>query len=103
MQSPGFIKIMKVFFDPEFYRQYKKLNVRIQHKIDQRLRIFRKNPMDPKLNNHLLHEPYQDYRSIDITVDYRAHYKELNMREEVIAYFVLLGTHAELYKKPLTD
>ncbi len=94
---------MKVFFDPEFYRQYKKANVRIQHRVDQRLRLFRKNPMDPKLNNHLLRESYQDYRSIDITVDYRAHYKELSREEEVVAYFVVLGTHNELYKKPLTD
>ena len=99
MQSPGFTKIMKIFFDPNFYRQYKKVNVRIQHNVDEQISIFRQNLQDPQLNNHLLHEPYQGYRSIDITNDYRAVYKEITESEDPVAYFVTLGTHKELFDK----
>ena len=88
---------MKVYFDAEFYRQYKKIDVRIQKSIDERIRIFRKNPNDLELNNHPLHEPYQGYKSIDITSDYRALYEEVTIGEDTIAYFTTLGTHDELY------
>ena len=90
---------MKVRFSPNFYRQYKKADVRIQNSIDEKLRIFRKNPIDLELKNHTLQEPYQDRRSIDITNDYRAHYREIKEGMETVAYFVSLGTHEELYRK----
>ena len=98
MQLPGSTKIMKVYFDAEFYRQYKRVDVRIQKSVDEQIRIFRKNPMDPQLNNHSL-QPYQGYRSIDITADYRALYEEVTIGEDTIAYFETLGTHEELYEK----
>ena len=88
---------MKVIFDPDFYRKYKKLDVRIQNSIDGSIRIYRKNPNDLQLNNHLLHEPYQGYRSIDITAEYRALYEEMTVGEDTITYFVIFGTHDELY------
>ncbi len=94
---------MRARFSPKFYRQYKKVNVRIRNSVDECISIFRNNPMDPALNNHSLREPYQNYRSVDITSDYRAHYKEVNVGKDTIAYFVALGTHDEFYKKPLTD
>jgi len=36
-------------------------------------------------------------RSIDVTADYRAIYKEVREGKEFNAYFVALGTHEELY------
>lgn len=90
---------MKVYFDAEFYRRYKKVDVRIQKSVDERIRIFRKNPIDPQLNNHPLHEPYQGYRSIDITADYRAIYEEFQEDDEEIVYFTTIGTHEELYQR----
>ncbi len=99
MRLHGSTKIMKVYFDAEFYRRYKKADVRIQKSVDERIRIFRKNPMDPQLNNHPLRKPYQGYRSIDLTADYRAIYKERPQEKEIIAYFTGLGNHKQLYKK----
>ncbi len=90
---------MKIRFSPNFYSQYKKADVRIQHSTDKKLRIFRKNPSDLELNNHALREPYQDRRSIDITNDYRAHYKEIKQKNQEVIYFISLGTHDELYGK----
>lgn len=69
------------------------------YSVDQRIELFTKNPNDFELNNHLLHVPYQKLRSIDITVDWRALYQELTIGEDIIAYFVELGTHDQLYRE----
>ena len=90
---------MKIDFSPNFYRQYKKANVKIRKSVDKKIAIFIKNPYDSSLNNHLLHEPYQEYRSIDITADYRALYEEVHLGTEELAYFVRIGTHDQLYGK----
>ncbi|MBI2616586.1 hypothetical protein HYW55_00455 [Candidatus Gottesmanbacteria bacterium] len=88
---------MNVAFDPEFYEKLKKVDVRIRILVRERIKLFSKNPYDPQLNNHLLHREYSSQRSINITSDYRAIYKEIWVGDEVVAYFVLLGTHEELY------
>ena len=55
--------------------------------------------VDLKLNSHSLREPYQGLLSIDITADWRALYKLKQEKDDSIAYFVILGTHNELYGK----
>lgn len=90
---------MKVRYSPHFYKQYKRVNIRIRNSIDQKIALFIKNPKDFQLNNHSLREPYQDLKSIDITADWRALYQELVIEEDIVAYFVELGTHDQLYGK----
>lgn len=90
---------MKVRFSPQFFRKYKKADVRIRNRVDERIEKFLKDPYDLQLDNHALKKEWKGYRSIDITSDYRAIYKETQMEEEIVAYFVALGTHDELYRK----
>ncbi len=91
---------MKVKFSQEFYRIYKKkIDVRIRKSVNEQLEIFRENPFYDVLDNHELQDKWVGYRSIDITNDYRAVYEEIMEREDIVAYFVTLGTHKELYKK----
>ena len=92
---------MKIKFSKEFLKQYKKADIRIRQRVDEKLLIFEKNPMDISLKNHPLHGIYLGDRSIDITSDWRAIYKELPEVEktESIAYFTTLGTHNQLYRK----
>lgn len=90
---------MKVRYSPYFYKRYQKVDVRIRNSIDQKIALFTKNPNDPELNNHSLREPYKGLRSIDVTVDWRALYQELVIEEDIVAYFVALGTHDQLYGK----
>ncbi len=90
---------MNVKYSPSLLNRLKEHDVRIRKSFKEKITIFSKNPNDPKLNNHSLREPYQDRRSIDITNDYRAHYKEIKEGTETVAYFVSLGTHEELYGK----
>jgi len=49
------------------------------------------------LNNHSLTREYANFRSIDITNDYRTLYTEKGEGDEIVAYFEEIGTHKELY------
>ncbi len=90
---------MKVRYSPYFYKQYKRVDVRIRNSFDQKVALFIQNPNDLELNNHLLREPYTGLKSIDITADWWAFYQELVISGDVVAYFVELGTHDQLYRK----
>ncbi|MBU2632729.1 type II toxin-antitoxin system YafQ family toxin [Patescibacteria group bacterium] len=88
---------MIVSFTDQFRKQYKKANVRIRNRFDIVLKKFINNPMDHELRNHPLHEKLEGFRSVDVTSDWRAIYKEEN-QDEIVFYFVALGTHSQLYK-----
>ncbi len=88
---------MKVQYDLDFIKELKKLDVRIRKSFKERIALFSKNLYNKLLNNHALGDPYGGFRSIDITADYRAVYEEVKEEDEIIMYFVILGTHKELY------
>ena len=96
---------MNVKYSPRFLKTLKKLNVRIRKNFREKLILFAKNPVDPNLNNHQLKRDYADLRSIDVTADWRAIYKEIWEidQEEPTAYFVKIGTHDQLYARKLTS
>ena len=86
---------MKCIFRPSFSKNYEKLASKVKDQFKIRRDIFLKNPFHPILNNHPLHGEYSDFRSINITGDYRVIYF---MKDE-IAIFIRIGTHSELFKK----
>ncbi len=88
---------MRAQASKQLLEKLKKLNVRIRNSFFEKIKIFEENYQNPILNNHALKREYQGYRSINITADYRALYKEITEGDQTIAYFVLLGTHEELY------
>jgi|SRR5882672_1975559 len=95
---------MRVQYSPDFYTQYKKVNMRIRNAVDKKIKAFKEDAFNLELNNHELHDEYEKYNSIDITNDYRALYEEIiTGKEPPIAYFVLLGTHKKLYKQKEGD
>lgn len=89
---------MNVVYDPEFFKKLKKVDVRIRKSVKERILLFSNDPMNPQLDNHLLKREWEGYRSIDITAKYRAIYKEVQIVSVIVAYFVALGTHKELYQ-----
>lgn len=89
---------MKVVYDPTFFKKLKKVDVRIRKHVEERILLFSKDPNNPQLNNHALRKKYQGYRNINITSDWRAIYREAQIGEDVVAYFVALGIHNELYE-----
>jgi len=88
---------MRIRYHPDFIKKLKKSDVRLRKSFINKITIFEKNPTDPILNNHALKRTYLGHRSIDITNDWRAIYKESHVRNETTAYFIIVGTHKELY------
>jgi len=85
---------MKIRFHRRFQKAFKKLSPKIQDKFYDRLAIFVENPFHPVLNNHSVDAAYPNWRSINITGDYRALYE---IQSDGAAIFMKIGTHAELY------
>lgn len=88
---------MKIVYDRAFFDKLKKVDVRIRKRVKRQMLIFSKNPNDPSLHNHALRDEWKGYRSINITNDVRALYKEVQIGQNNLAYFVTVGTHKELY------
>jgi mRNA interferase YafQ len=84
---------MKISYSKNFIKQSKKLSPDIRAKLVQRVTQFSHNPLDSQLRDHPLKGKYKQYRSIDVTGDYRALY--LLQGDEVI--FDVVGTHSQLY------
>ena len=85
---------MNVSYERKFKKQYLKADKKIQAEFDKKVKQFKKHPFHPQLKNHLLPGQYKNYRSINITGDWRAIYKE----EKDATVFLFLGTHSQLYK-----
>lgn len=86
---------MQIVFHSGFKKKYKKLKSGEQKKVQQRLRLFEKNPENPVLNNHELKGAYSGYYSINITGDLRVLYQLI--RKDV-AFFITVDTHSNLYE-----
>jgi addiction module RelE/StbE family toxin len=85
----------RVDFSPIFNRQVQKAPLHVKLALRSAIATFLENPHDVSLRNHTLGKEHAGKRSIDITDDWRALYRE--ERERII--FVELGTHAQLYKR----
>lgn len=86
---------MKLEYSRAFVKQLKKAPGKIQKAVRQRLEIFLFDKYNPILNNHALEGKYRNFRSINISGDWRAVYRETGVGT---VYFETLGTHRQLYK-----
>jgi addiction module RelE/StbE family toxin len=85
---------MRVVFHKNFDKSYKKCSKKVQTQFQKRLKLLLENPYHPLLENHALHEEWKDFRSINITGDYRALYYYLN---DNTIEFIIIDTHSNLY------
>jgi len=88
---------MKIIRKKSFIKSFKKLPKKIQLKTLEKFEIFSKNPFAPELNNHKLKWNYNWFRSINITWDYRAIFRELSDWSYEFIEFVDIWTHSFLY------
>ncbi|MBI2356193.1 MAG: type II toxin-antitoxin system RelE/ParE family toxin [Candidatus Doudnabacteria bacterium] len=86
---------MEPFLHKSFRKQFDKLPPKVQQQFFKRLDLFLKDPFHPILNNHSVDAVYPNWRSINITGDYRALYE---LKSEDIFVFMKIGTHSELYE-----
>ena len=87
-------RIIQIIPHKDFTKQLKKQSSKIQGNVKTKFRIFMNNQYDPILNNHALIGRWRGYRSINITGDTRAIYKQISHN---LVVFVVLGTHSQLY------
>ena len=85
---------MRILFHKNFEKQYKRLSSKTRSQFKKRLKIFTKNPFDPILHNHVLGGERQDFRSINVTGDFRALYVII---DEDTVQFMVIDTHSNLY------
>jgi addiction module RelE/StbE family toxin len=91
------MKIKRVDFSKKFEKDLRKAPKKVQIAARTRIEIFLLDKFNPILNNHALTGKYEGYRSINITGDWRAVFRELEVGE--IVYFDVMGTHSQLYRK----
>jgi len=77
-----------------FDKRVKKLPLAVREAMVGRIQLFTENPYHPTLNNHSLHGHLRNYRSINITGDYRLMYEQYDAQT---ARLIDIGTHHELY------
>lgn len=85
---------MQILRHHVFKRQWQKLARRLQEKAEERITLLMSDEFSEMLNNHKLNPPYESYRSINITGDYRLVYKRINIDTY---YLRAVGTHHQLY------
>ena len=85
---------MKIRYHKRFLKGFQKLPAKIQEKFFERLELLQREPFHPLLNNHSVESAYPNWRSINITGDYRALYE---VQREGSVVFMKIGTHSELY------
>lgn len=82
-----------VSYHKKFKKQLRRLPKKIQEKFYLKLEIFVIDPNSSGLNDHSLVGEWTGYRSIDVTGDIRAIY-----REDFESFvFRAIGTHSQLY------
>jgi addiction module RelE/StbE family toxin len=85
------------FLEP-FEKQLKNAPDDIQEAFFDTLELFLADPQHPHLRNHKLTKQFTGYRSIDVTGDWRAVFRESQAGEQRIIKFYVLGTHTDLYR-----
>lgn len=86
-------------FSDNFNKQRKAAPKYIKIAFREALELFLENPNHPHLRNHSLTEELASYRSIDVTENWRAIFKEVKTKSKRIIIFHMIGTHDQLYKK----
>jgi addiction module RelE/StbE family toxin len=85
---------MKISFHKNFDKSYKKCPLKVQKQLKKRIGLFMEDPYHPLLENHVLHGQWRDFRSINITGDYRTLYYHLG--KDAVEFFII-DTHNNLY------
>jgi addiction module RelE/StbE family toxin len=89
---------MEIKYTARFRKQYQKADKEIKDTFSQALELFLEEPNHQSLRNHPLKEKFVGFRSINITEDWRAVFRETQSRKQKIIIFHMLGTHNQLYK-----
>ncbi|USN59056.1 MAG: hypothetical protein H6767_03035 [Candidatus Peribacteria bacterium] len=68
---------MKIQYHKRFLKSYRKKDMFVRKKFQETLVLFISNPLQACLHNHNLKGKYIGYRSINVTGDIRALFREV--------------------------
>lgn len=85
---------MTIRYSKRFEKQFKKLRPKDKQRFRICITLFLENPMHEQLDNHPLKGKFLGLRSISISGDLRALYREI---ENEIFIYELIGTHSQIY------
>ena len=89
---------MKIEYHKNFEKSYRKKDFFIRKMFQEKLKIFIRNPFETLLSNHSLEwKKYRWCRSINVTWDFRAVFKEHSNWTYEFIEFIDIWTHSELY------
>jgi len=89
---------LPIDFSTRFEKQLRECTREVQIAFQDALDIFLENPTDSTLRDHQLERKLAEYRSINVTRDYRALYKKKTEGKRKIIKFYMIGTHYQLYR-----
>ncbi len=85
---------MEIFISSKFDRRYKKLPNEIKLKAEEKEKILKLNPFDPRLKTHKLHGKDKNHWAYSVDQNYRI--KFLFAENNTILYLDI-GRHNEVY------
>ena len=88
------MKILNIYYHPQFKKSFRRLPKNIQRKAKQRVTIFRENSFNSSLDTHKLHGKLKDQWSFCVKGQYRI----LFLFDNNDAIFLDIGSH-DIYKK----
>jgi mRNA-degrading endonuclease YafQ of YafQ-DinJ toxin-antitoxin module len=68
----------------------------IQSVVERHIRLFRTNPADTRLADHVLHKRLAGRRAFSVTDDIRIVYR---WTSKTTVQFLAIGTHKDVYRK----
>ena len=81
---------MRVIYHPKFAREYKRLTNIIKDQAEEKEKIFRDNPFDPKLKTHKLKGPLSGFWSFSVNQKYRIIF---DFADKNTVHFYSVGDH----------
>jgi len=81
---------MRILFHKKFHKQYYKLSDQLKILIEEKTRIFCKNPYDAQLKTHKLHGKFYGFYSFSVNYEIRIVFE---LTERNTALFYLIGRH----------
>ena len=87
--------MLKIEYSPKFTRVYKKLPKQVKDKAEEKEKLFRKNPFDPKLKTHKLTGRLKKYWAFSVGYQCRIVFSLISKNK---VRFHTIGSHS-IYKK----
>ncbi len=85
-------------YSKTFQKQLAKAPAAILKAFKKRRSLFLVDPLHPMLHNHKVKGAYEGMKSINVTGDWRALFREREVGTNKVIIFEFLGTHSQLYK-----